>query len=66
MNKKHLPIMTIAEVAEYLPKVPRGSVYNFAQQTMSTWLQARALTGVLVDNPAFGRPTRGQQRGEQP
>jgi len=32
MNKKHLPIMTIAEVAAYLPKVPRASVYKLAQQ----------------------------------
>ena len=32
MNKKHLPIMTSAGVAEYLPKVPRGSVYKLAQQ----------------------------------
>jgi len=32
MNKKHLPIMTISEVAAYLPKVPRGSVYKLAQR----------------------------------
>ena len=32
MNKNHLPISTIAEGAEYLPKVPRGSVYKLAQQ----------------------------------
>jgi len=32
MNKNHLPIMTIAEVAEYLPKVSRASVYKLAQR----------------------------------
>ena len=32
MHKNHLPIITIAEVAEYLPKVPRGSIYKLAQQ----------------------------------
>ena len=32
MNKNHVQIMTIAEVAENLAKVPRASVCKLAQQ----------------------------------
>ena len=32
MAESNPPVMTVAEVGEYLPKVPRGSVYKLAQR----------------------------------
>ena len=62
-SKNHFPIMTTAEVAEYLPEVPRASVYKLAQngkipcqKVGRHWRFRREAVVKRLDNEATSNP----------
>jgi excisionase family DNA binding protein len=63
MEERRPPVMTIAEVAEYLPKVPRASVYKLAQRRKIPcqkvgrhWRFRREAVVKWLDNEATSNP----------